>query len=99
LASDKQTLLNSGFFTTATAVSITGRVTRSDGRGVAGARMILTNPAETRYTITNQFGYYRFLGVPGGAIYTILASHKRHVFNTREVTTNSDLTGIDFLAQ
>jgi hypothetical protein len=99
LPSDKVTLLNSGFFATATSVSISGRVTRGDGRGVAGARVTLTNASSSRYAVTNHFGYYRFVGVPGGATYTILTRHKSHVFNAREVTANGDLTNIDIGAQ
>ena len=99
LPSDKQTLLNSGFFTNAVSVTVSGRVTRGDGRGVAGARMILTNQSETRYALTNHFGYYRFIGVPGGASYFVLAEHKSHVFNPREITPNADLTNVDFVAQ
>ena len=99
LDSDKQTLLNSGFFKTAFSVSLSGRVTRGDGRGVAGARMTLTNANSTQYAITNHFGYYRFVGVPGGSSYFLLTRHKSHVFNAREVTANGDLTNIDIAAQ
>ena len=100
LASDKVTLLNTGFFSNNATVSISGRVTRADGRGVAGARMSLTNQSETRYAVTNPFGYYRFVGVPGlGTTYTMLVRHKSHTFNAREITASGDLTGIDFAAQ
>jgi hypothetical protein len=79
--------------------SISGRVTREDGRGVAGARLLLSNGAENRYSVTNPVGYYRFLNVSAGASYWVFARHKRHVFNAREVSLFNDLTGIDFAAQ
>lgn len=99
LATDKQTLINSGFFSAATSISVSGRVTRGDGRGVAGARISLSNQSELRYAMTNHFGYYRFVNVPGGASYTILAGYKSYIFNPIEITASGDLTNIDFLAQ
>ena len=99
LPADKVILLNSGFFSNSAFVSVSGRVTRGDGRGVAGARVILTNQNESRQTLTNHFGYYRFLNVAGGATYFVLAGHKSHLFNAREVTANGDQINIDITAQ
>ena len=100
LSSDKLTLLSTGFFANNSLISVSGRVTRGDGRGVAGARLTLTNQTGDRYAITNPFGYYRFVSVPGGGLtYTLLTRHKSHVFNAREIVANGDLTNIDIPAQ
>lgn len=99
LAEDKQILLESGFFSNGNFASISGRVTRQDGRGVPGTRLLLWNRGGDSYAITNPFGYYRFLNVPAGASYWVFARHKRHIFNLHQVMVIADLADIDFIAQ
>ena len=54
-------------------VSVSGRIMTSSGeRGVANARVSITDSnGNTRMTLTNPFGYYRFENVTTGATYTV----------------------------
>ena len=85
--------------TSAAAVSLSGRVTRIGGRGVAAARLSLTNAnGERRVALTNGFGYYRFQNVPTGAAYALAARHKLYSFNPnqRTLTPSADVGNLDF---
>jgi hypothetical protein len=60
-----------------TSVGISGRVFAANGRGVSRTRVHLTNEAgETRFAMTNPFGYYRFIGVQSGSTYFIGVANK-----------------------
>jgi hypothetical protein len=96
------TYRNTATATTAAPASISGRVSASDGTGIYGARMVLTNAStgETFYAMTNPFGYYTFDGMPVSDFYIIGVGHKRYSFaeNQRTFTLDQDLTGVDFIA-
>lgn len=65
---------------TAADVNVEGRIMSSDGRGVYNARVVMSDSnGQTRYVLTNPFGYYRFAGVPSGAIYTFTVAAKGYV--------------------
>jgi hypothetical protein len=86
---------------TAASVVVGGRVTNTKGRGVNRARISLTDAAgETRYAITNSFGYYNFTDVPAGAAYILSAQSKRYGFepSTRVLFVNEELVDADFTA-
>lgn len=82
-----QFTLYSGFWTpennapTAASVTVGGRVTTADGRGIRNAHVtILHSSGESRTTVTGAFGYYRFADVEAGASYIISVSSKRFSF-------------------
>ncbi|MDQ3748896.1 MAG: carboxypeptidase-like regulatory domain-containing protein [Acidobacteriota bacterium] len=80
-------------------VSVSGRVLNSAGRGVYNAIVTLTNSSgEVRSTITNPFGYYRFIGVAVGETYTLRVRSKRYTFTPQVITPNSELNGVNFVA-
>ncbi|MGB7202480.1 MAG: carboxypeptidase regulatory-like domain-containing protein [Pyrinomonadaceae bacterium] len=86
---------------TAAAVSITGRVTTSNGQGIRNARLTLTAPDGTRRTaITSTFGYYAFDGVEVGQTYVLEIASKRYTFEnaTRVFSLQDKLTDVDFTA-
>jgi CSLREA domain-containing protein len=86
---------------TASQVTLAGRVTNANGRGLARVRILLTDVnGQTRYASTNPFGYYRFADVQSGETYILSAASKVYSFNepTRVVTLNEDLTTADFTA-
>ena len=62
---------------TADASTISGRVRMSRGSDrdlIPGARVTLSGPGlQTRVVTTDEFGRYRFLGVPPGARYKLVA--------------------------
>lgn len=87
---------------TAANVSISGRVTTANGRGIRGARLTLTSPDGTRRTtITSTFGYYTFDDVEVGHTYVLGIASKRYTFTnpTRVFSLQDELTGMDFTAE
>lgn len=85
--------------TTAAAVTVGGRVLSATGRGVANARVLLTNAGgETRNALTNQFGYYRFQGVSAGETYFLSVVSKRFLFLPQVVTVTEEINNLDFNA-
>lgn len=81
--------------------SISGRVLMSTGRGVFGARLSVADAnGNVKTSLSNPFGYYRFEDMTVGQTYIMSVHSKRYEFveNTRVLTLNDDLTGIDFVA-
>jgi subtilisin-like proprotein convertase family protein len=82
--------------------SISGRITKPDGRGIGNVAVALAggNSSETRYARTNPFGYYRFPDVEIGQTYILSVAAKRFSFSnpTRVITLQNDLTDADFVA-
>lgn len=86
---------------TAAAVSIAGRVTSADGRGIRNLRLTLTAPdGAIRRATTSTFGYYAFDGVEVGRTYILEITAKRYTFSnpTRVFMLQDALTDIDFVA-
>jgi Carboxypeptidase regulatory-like domain len=82
---------------TAADSTISGRVFSANGRGLARARVVLTDTnGSNRYAITNQFGYYRFTEVESGQIYIIGVTSKRFTFTPKVISVDESLDGIDF---
>lgn len=85
---------------TAGLVTVGGRVTNRSGRAVANARVSMTDAAgETRYALTNPFGFYRFQKVPAGETYVFRASAKRYEFAPQVLTVNGDADDLNFAGQ
>lgn len=83
----------------AASVSISGRVQTQSGRGIANARIILTDQnGEIKTALSNAFGYYYFEGVPSGETYFFTARHKEYQFAPRVITILEDVQGLDFTA-
>ena len=68
----------------AAGMIVTGRA-MAGGRGAGGAQVVMTNlnTGETRVTITNQFGYFRFADVVEGLMYRFEVNHKRFAFDSQ----------------
>jgi len=85
---------------TAASVSIGGRVTTPEGRGLRGALVSLTDQnGNTRTAMTTTFGYYHFDEVAAGETYVISVSSKRYSFAPQVVSVMEDLTGLNFTAE
>jgi hypothetical protein len=83
---------------TAANVSVSGRVTAPDGRGISMARVTMTDTAgQPRTVIANSFGYYTFENVPSGATYVFAVTAKG--FNPAQVvrTIADQVTDLDFV--
>lgn len=67
---------------TAAPASLGGRITDNAGRGLSRVTVTLTNQegTNTRYAVTNAFGYYQFDSVPTGENYVLTPTSKRYEF-------------------
>ena len=84
---------------TAANVSVSGRVMQANGRGVANARVELTDQSgNVRTARTNSFGYYRFEGVAAGVNYVIGIRHKQYEFEPQAFMINEDREEVNFIA-
>lgn len=82
----------------AASVSVGGRVLRSDGRGMSGSLVTMTDPGNVvRYAVTNPFGYYRFRDVGTNISYTFAVRSKSFTYSPRVVNVTNDLTDLDFV--
>jgi len=82
-------------------VSISGRVTTPNGKGVRNAILTLSDPNGTiRRVQTGSFGYYSFDDVPGGESYVLTIHTKRFTFAnpSRIVFAADDVSDADFVA-
>ncbi|MBC7898834.1 MAG: carboxypeptidase regulatory-like domain-containing protein, partial [Saprospiraceae bacterium] len=81
-----------------TTASVSGRVTDTAGRGVAGATVRLTNGATSIMAVTGSFGYFGFPVTTIGTAYTATATHKRHNFASQTVTPAGNVSNLNFTA-
>lgn len=81
-------------------VDVGGRITSTNGQGIGGATVVLTNAGNVSQNArTNAFGYYSFAGVPSNEVYTVRVSNKRFRFNpsTQTITVTGVLSNVDFI--
>jgi hypothetical protein len=79
---------------------VAGRVITPSGRGLSGAIVSMTDSnGNVTYTYTNTFGYYRFLDVPAGSVYTFEVLSKRYRFQPQTVLVLEDNTSLNFYAE
>lgn len=84
---------------TASGATISGRVLTANGKSVANAFVTLTaDSGGARTALTNPFGYYRFINVPGGATYVVEARSKRYAFDSKVVSVTGDSSDLNFTA-
>lgn len=86
---------------TAAAVSVGGRATTSEGRGIGSVTVTMRDSAgNARTARTNAFGYYHFSGVVSGQTYIFQAASKQYKFNqsAKIVNVNDAVAGLDFVA-
>ena len=86
--------------TPAASVSIAGKVTNAQGRGIARARVTMNEGSSNQRTvITNPFGYYRFDNVPSNVSYSFTVGSKSYRFNNFSVLfVGSNVTALNFIA-
>lgn len=87
------------FVPTAAGVVVGGRVLTNSGRGVAFARLTLTDAnGITRIALTNPLGFYRFEDVTAGESFVLSVSSKTHEFTVPSVAlvANDSLTEVNF---
>ena len=86
---------------TAAGATISGRVSNGKGRGVANARVIITDSTGqvVQTARTNAFGYYSVADITAGETYIVSVESKQYKFGTRIITVAQDVDGIDFTPQ
>lgn len=93
-------IVDSNLAPVAAAVSVSGRVTTSNGNGLRGAVVTMTGAdGITRRAITSSFGHYRFDDITVGETYVIGVASKRYVFSPRTITVADELSDVDFVAE
>ncbi|NNE65618.1 MAG: carboxypeptidase regulatory-like domain-containing protein [Pyrinomonadaceae bacterium] len=90
------------YFTTAATVSAGGRVMTAEGNGISRARVTATdvNTLQTRFAVTNQFGYFSFDELDAGQVFLFSVSHRKFDFtnHTQAVQMNESTKGLIFYA-
>ena len=82
-------------------VSVGGRITTAEGRGIRNAMVNLVDASgNIRRTITSPFGYYSFTEVASGETYLISVASRRFTFEnpTRVITVVDEVQDLDFVA-
>ena len=85
---------------TAADATASGRVLGPNGRGVANATVSITSVSgETRTTLTNSFGYFRFMEIEAGETYVVSVVSRRFTFSSRIIQVSDNVEGLDFVAE
>jgi Carboxypeptidase regulatory-like domain len=86
---------------TAASASVRGRLISAFGRNLANAGVAITNTStgETKYTRSNQLGFFNFLDLQTGSVYVVSVQSKRFIFANHTFTLNEDLTDLVLTAQ
>ncbi len=84
---------------TAAAVTVSGRVSTANGRGLRNAEVTLLNSNGTFMTArTTNFGYFSFEGIASGQSVIISVRSKRYTFAPQVVSLQDSATDISFVA-
>lgn len=86
---------------TAAEVTVSGRVTQRNGRGIFRAKItVVDSEGVTRTAYTNPFGYYRFEEIAAGGNYIFTVSHLRYQFAepTQAQFIGAETDGVNFTA-
>jgi len=83
--------------TTASNVSVSGRILASNGSGIPRATVRMVDlQGNTREVKSNSFGYYSFEGVASGQNYAFLISAKGHEFQPQVRTISEAVDDLNF---
>jgi hypothetical protein len=87
---------------TAAGVTMSGRVTTADERGIRNARVVISGNSlrEPRVATTGSFGYYSIDGLAAGETYVVTVNSQRYTFTapSRVVTLVDNLADVNFVA-
>jgi hypothetical protein len=95
------TYVNTFVGPTAAHASLNGRVATKAGVGIRGALVTILDATtgETKYAVTNTFGYYNFSELPVEDFYVLNVSAKRYTFSEnsqQSLVMHEDAVGINF---
>jgi len=90
------TIVNDDLAPTAAPVSIAGRITTRDGRGVSGATVSVMDQNGVAFSVrTDSQGFYLFESVPGGLSYVLMVKSEAFNFSPRVLTAYADVSGLN----
>ena len=79
-------------------VSVSGRVTTPEGRGITYAIVTLSDPSgASRVAMANTLGYFRFGNVITGQSYTLNVRAKRYSFQPKTIQVDEEMRDINFV--
>ena len=88
--------------TLAAGVSVSGRVTTAEGRGITNARITVTGNslAQPISVITGRRGFYNFEDLQSGETYIVTVGSRRFTFSSpsRVLSLVDNITDEDFVA-
>ena len=77
---------------------VSGRVMTADGKGLNKSTVTIVDAlGNTRQTLTDPSGYYRFDQVASGQRYTLTAAQRRYNFESRQVIVVGNTDNVDFV--
>jgi len=84
---------------TAAGVTVGGRALTAEGRGLRGARVIITDTnGVSRATSTGAFGRFQFEDVEPGQTYIVTVGSRRFTFSPQVVQVNDNIADLNFIA-
>ena len=87
---------------TASGVTMSGRVTTADGRGIRNAHVVISGDSlpEAVTATTGSFGYFSFDGLTAGQTYVVTVNSQRYTFSvhSRVITLVDNLADVNFVA-
>ena len=85
---------------TAATVSVSGQVLAPKGRGLAYARVTLTDSSGATFTtLTDEFGNYQFTDVVAGDTVIIEVRSKQYVYPAQVLNLSEETNGLNFVPQ
>ena len=85
---------------TAAQVSISGRVLTSDHRGLANARVIITDAKGQSWSVmSSAFGNFQFEGATAGETIIISVTSKHYTFAPQVISLTDNISGLILTAQ
>ena len=83
---------------TAAGVTVSGRVTTTNGQGLRNASVTITDAEGNRRTATTgSFGIYTFADIEAGQTYVLSVQARRYRFASRVVNVADTLTDVNFV--
>ena len=87
---------------TASGVTMAGRVTTADGRGIRNAHVVISGDSlpEAVTATTGSFGYFSFDGLTAGQTYVVTVNSQRYTFSvhSRVITLVDNVADANFVA-
>jgi hypothetical protein len=86
---------------TAASVSVSGRITATNGNGIQNVRITLTDSdGETQIVLSNALGYYQFTDVLVGETYILSAKSKHYTFSQplQVLNITDETSEVNFIA-